>query len=382
MVVGIVVVALIMAAAVALGLYVDNNRHSEERSIARVYAAGFVEKQFEVPRAALSSPASMEQVAQSSETAVQEYSTPQPNLASQSGNAVINYAEGPNNGPALVLVHGQGMQWEDYARVLPQLAKTYHVFAVDCFGHGESTHDPALYRCQAIGEALKVFTAQVVGERYLVSGHSSGGIIAAWLAAHDTERVSGCLLEDPPLFPVTPEEMQQEPGCFVWRDAFEVLHAYTQQTDVEDSAVYYAQNSYLFSLFGGLQPKIAQWTAEERVAQPDEHLTLAWVPHDWVRGMYFYDDFDVQFSEAFYTGSWFEGVDQADLLQRIACPTVYLKAETSYGKDGLLYAANSDEDAARVQGLLGDATFLTVKSGHNIHYEHADVFMNAVAQLG
>ena len=67
-----------------------------------------------------------------------------------------------------------------------------------------------------------------------------------------------------------------------------------------DPTVYYAQHSYLFSLFGGLQPKIAEWTAQERSANPDAHLTLAWVPHDWVRGLYFYDDFDVRFSETFY----------------------------------------------------------------------------------
>ena len=69
-------------------------------------------------------------------------------------------------------VHGQGVQWEDYAHVLPDLAQRYHVFAVDCFGHGESSHDPALYSCEAIGRALKSFAAQKIGACYLVSGHS------------------------------------------------------------------------------------------------------------------------------------------------------------------------------------------------------------------
>ena len=140
--------------------------------------------------------------------------------------AVVNYAEGPDNGPALVLVHGQGMQWEDYAHVLPDLAQRYHVFAVDCFGHGESSHDPALYSCEAIGRAFKSFAAQKIGVCYLASGHSSGGIIAAWLAANDAERVSACVLEDPPFFRVMPVEMQQEPGCFAWKDGFVVTHAF------------------------------------------------------------------------------------------------------------------------------------------------------------
>ena len=30
------------------------------------------------------------------------------------------------------------MEWEDYASVLPELSERYYVFAVDCFGHGES----------------------------------------------------------------------------------------------------------------------------------------------------------------------------------------------------------------------------------------------------
>ena len=118
------------------------------------------------------------------------------------------------------------MQWEDYAHVLPDLAQRYHVFAVDCCGHGESSHDPALSSCEAIGRAFKSFAAQKIGVCYLASGHSSGGIIAAWLAANDAERVSACVLEDPPFFRVMPVEMQQEPGCFAWKDGFVVTHAF------------------------------------------------------------------------------------------------------------------------------------------------------------
>ncbi|BAK43790.1 predicted hydrolase or acyltransferase [Eggerthella sp. YY7918] len=342
MVVGIVIVAVLAAVGIALALYVDGNRHGEERDLAKAMAAGFTEHQVVVD------------------------------------GATVNYAEGPDNGPAVLLVHGQGMQWEDYARALPDLASRYHVFAIDCFGHGESAHDPALYSLNAQGEALKAFAAQTIGDSYAVSGHSSGGLIAAWLAANDAEHVTACLLEDPPLFHVTPDEMQAPPGCFVWKDGFEVTHAFLNQDEVDDYAVYYAQHSYLFGLFGGLQPKIAEWTEAERAANPAGHVTLSWVPRDWVRGMYFFDTFDPLFSEAFYTGSFFEGVDQADILTRIKCPTIYLKAETNYGEDGLLYAANSDEDASRVQELVSDCETVLIKSGHDIHFEHPTDFAAAL----
>lgn len=342
MIVAAVVAALLVAGGAAIALYVDHNRHSEARLIEKAHAAGLEEKQVEID------------------------------------GAVINYAEGPDNGPALLLIHGQSMQWEDYASVLPGLAESYHVYAVDCFGHGESTHDAALYTCEAQGRALVSFADRIIDAPYIVSGLSSGGIIAAWVAANDADHVEALVLEDPPLFRVTPEEMQQEPGCFVWVDGFEVTHGFLQQDEVDDLAVYYAEHSYLFSLFGGLQPKIAEWTAEERAADPDGHLVLSWVPNDWVRGMYYYDDFDPLFSEAFYQGTWVSEEEQIRILESIECPTVYLKAETQYGDDGLLYAANSDEDAERVESLLADCETVRIRSGHDIHYEHPDAFIDAL----
>jgi hypothetical protein len=121
--------ALATVAAVATSMilvYRDNNLHAEERLIAKAYEAGFFEKQAEVD------------------------------------GSTINYAEGPSNGPALLLIHGQGVEWEDYASALPELAKRYHVFVIDCFGHGESAHDPALYSCAENGNKLIAFVISLV----------------------------------------------------------------------------------------------------------------------------------------------------------------------------------------------------------------------------
>ena len=37
--------------------------------------------------------------------------------------SVLNYAEGPDNGNALLLIHAQTGAWQDYTRVLPELSK-------------------------------------------------------------------------------------------------------------------------------------------------------------------------------------------------------------------------------------------------------------------
>ena len=58
---------------------------------------------------------------------------------------MINYGEVENGRPALLLIHGQMSVWEDYAPVLPELSKSWHIYAVDVYGHGGSTHDESLY---------------------------------------------------------------------------------------------------------------------------------------------------------------------------------------------------------------------------------------------
>lgn len=49
---------------------------------------------------------------------------------------VINYGEVENDKPALLLIHGQMGMWEDYALVMPQLSKDWHIYAIDVYGHG------------------------------------------------------------------------------------------------------------------------------------------------------------------------------------------------------------------------------------------------------
>ena len=74
--------------------------------------------------------------------------------------SVLNYGEGPANGSALVLLHGQQVSWEDYALVLLELAKRYHVYAIDYYGHGGSSKNPAKYSATAISTDINWFIRQ------------------------------------------------------------------------------------------------------------------------------------------------------------------------------------------------------------------------------
>lgn len=341
-IIGIVFICLIVLS----GRYLHSNIHYDEALMRAVNQAGFDDKQVTLP-----------------------------------DGSVISYGEGPDNGPALLLIHGQTVAWEVYDKVLPGLAKSFHVYAVDCYGHGESSHEVDLYSCEANGEALIWFMSNVIKESCYLSGHSSGGILAAWIAANAPERIDGLVLEDPPLFRVTPEEIQEDKGAFAWYDAYIVTHNFINQEDETDFSLYYLKHSYLLTLFGGLQDKIVQSAVKYRQENPDRPIQIAWIPYTWLRTLLYMDNYDPKFGNAFYEGSWMKDIDQENMLKSIKCPVIYLKANTQYGKDGVLYAANTEDDADKVQSLIGNCERIDIKSGHSIHFERPDAFIAACEQL-
>ena len=58
------------------------------------------------------------------------------------GEINLNYAVGPNHGPALVLVPAQMGNWESYLKVLLPLSQRFHVFAVDVRGRFDCGNSP------------------------------------------------------------------------------------------------------------------------------------------------------------------------------------------------------------------------------------------------
>lgn len=68
---------------------------------------------------------------------------------------VINYGELPGEGPVLLLIHGQMVAWEDYASVMSELHKNWHIYAIDLYGHGESSHNDEMYYLDINGKDIR-----------------------------------------------------------------------------------------------------------------------------------------------------------------------------------------------------------------------------------
>lgn len=339
----IILGALLLIILIVFGRYINNNFNFDKPLIRKTNKAGFVEKQ-----------------------------------AVLDNGTVLNYAEGPSNGTPLLLIHGQMAAWRIYMKVLPELSKYYHIYAIDCYGHGESSKDTCKYSAQAMGEDFIWFIENVIGGPAVVSGNSSGGLMAAWLAANSPENVLGVVLEDPPFFSCEAARCEQ---TFAWLDFFKTCHTFLEQDSLNDFSLYYIKNSYWINFFGEAKDKIINAAVSYRSKHPDKRLVIYFLPPSINNSFYFLDDYDPRFGDSFYDCSWLENFDHAETISRIKCPSVLIHANWKYDTNGVLLGAMSDEDASQAHSLIRDNVLLKVKSGHCVSFDKPDEFIKIMVDF-
>jgi pimeloyl-ACP methyl ester carboxylesterase len=118
------------------------------------------------------------------------------------GEVRLNYATaGDPSLPPLLLIPGQTESWWGYESAMPLLAERFCCYAVDLRGQGRSSWTPGRYSLDNMGNDLVRFIDTVIGRPALVSGLSSGGVLAAWLSAYARPgQIIAAVWEDPPLF--------------------------------------------------------------------------------------------------------------------------------------------------------------------------------------
>lgn len=293
--------------------------------------------------------------------------------------SVINYAEGPNNGEALLLIHGQTGAWESYTSVLPELRKNWHVFAVDCYGHGKSTHNASKYYLNKNGDDLIWFINKIIGGKTVVSGHSSGGLLAAYIAAYGGKNITGAVLEDPPVFSTEPDYFQKS---FAYVDTYKVMHEYGQSDKAACWEAYYLRHCYWGQLYmAGSMPGLAKYAQTYSEKHPGRAVQFFFMPQSINQTFQFVNAYDLAFGEHFYNYTWHAGISHEKLMSDIPVPTMFLHAKDQYSPDGILMAASSDEQARRAVELIKNCRLVELKSSHLIHWYHPDVFIGAVNSL-
>lgn len=112
--------------------------------------------------------------------------------------------EGPRDGEVVLLVHGTPTWSFEYRHVMPVLAKTRRVIAVDHLGFGlsERPRDFA-YTPEAHSEVLHEVIERLRLRRFALVVHDYGGPIALPLAAAEPERVTSLVVLNSWMWPLT-----------------------------------------------------------------------------------------------------------------------------------------------------------------------------------
>ncbi len=108
-------------------------------------------------------------------------------------------------GPPVVLLHGFASSSYSWAEVLPALAASHDVVALDLpgFGGSDVRHDLS---AATLARVVPGLLDQLGLRRVSLVGHSLGGAIAAGLAVHAPERVGALVLVDAACFNFAPAD--------------------------------------------------------------------------------------------------------------------------------------------------------------------------------
>ncbi|NIS79340.1 MAG: alpha/beta fold hydrolase [Anaerolineales bacterium] len=299
------------------------------------------------------------------------------------GEIEMNYVVGPNHGPALVLVPAQIGTWESYQRVLLPLSHKFQVYSIDIRGHGKSDWTTGDYSWESIGRDMTAFLKQVVRRPAIISGNSSGGLIALWSAANLPERVSAIILEDTPVFSAEMPRFRDE-DRFVYQGLQHVVEALgdPKNRDLAD----YFRGQVLPVKGSRRERRVPDWfinilsrlIRRYEASHPGQPVEISYFPSTMRRLFKSLSTFDPDFARAFVDGRIYKGLDHAEALNRIKCPMLVLHANWfRHSKHGLV-GAMDDRDAARIQTLVPHAQYKEIPANHVIHVFKPKIFVREV----
>jgi pimeloyl-ACP methyl ester carboxylesterase len=130
-------------------------------------------------------------------------------LGFKSGYADVNgvklhYVEGGQGPQTVVLIPGWPQTWYAWRKVMPELAKTHRVIAVDTRGMGDSSRPDTGYDTQTAAGDISALMSKLGAPRYSVIGHDVGMWIAYPLAAQNGQAVEKVVMTEALIPGVTP----------------------------------------------------------------------------------------------------------------------------------------------------------------------------------
>src|SRR5690349_2646212 len=114
------------------------------------------------------------------------------------GGLRLHYQEWGNaSAPAIVMLHGFGVSGHMFDEFAERMENDYHLIAIDQRGHGDSdwSHEGDYSRVAFVAD-LEGFVRELGLERFILVGHSMGGLNAVAYTVKSPVRVRALVLVD------------------------------------------------------------------------------------------------------------------------------------------------------------------------------------------
>lgn len=265
----------------------------------------------------------------------------------------LHYVEAPGSGPALLFVHGSTGSHTAFLPFIPMLAQHAHVYAIDLRGHNLSGHTPGAYQLPDYGRDVATFLQRVVGEPAFVVGHSLGGLIAVWLAAHHPALARGIFLEDPPFYMTQPPRFQKTGFYHYFMHLREVLPQHHARGGTLEAMIEYVSQAPINDQGQTLLELAGPAAVRQRAVQL-HHLDTATL-------------------EPLVGGVLLGPHAPDELLAQVRCPVRLLAGELEAGG-----ALDADDMARAVEKLAHCAHTVFAGVGHMIHQDRAGEYVGAL----
>ena len=294
-------------------------------------------------------------------------------------NNIINYYETDSNNPILLIIHAQSANSSSYSGVIKELSKKFHLIIIDCYGHGKSSHNKEKYNIISQGNDLIEFIQYKTDEKISILGHSSGGLIACYIASK-SDLCNNLILEDPPLFSSVGEKRF---NYYNYNDLSTIFHNFINQDEEGDFVYYYFMNQYMWNFFPEnsrekIRNKSGKSARKYRKKHPDKALKIRFWPKKFLEAFNGMEQYDPYFGENFYNDTFNCNINYSKLLSEINCKTLFMKANTKIGDDGIIMGALTDDDLQQVMDLIKNIRVEYFNCGHGIHIEKKKEFVKSV----
>jgi pimeloyl-ACP methyl ester carboxylesterase len=149
----------------------------------------------------------------------------------------LHYVRG-GQGPAIILLHGFPEDWYVFHRIMPRLAKTSTVVAVDLRGVGGSAPTAAGYDAANMAEDIHQLTQHLKLDRAYVVGHDIGGMVAYAFARIYPRAVRGVMIVETPL----PGFAQSDDiNSRLWHVGFQQMSSLPEKLIAGRQAIYFRE---------------------------------------------------------------------------------------------------------------------------------------------